>query len=137
MMRDSKRLLVLGLSAAFCSMAYAGDTEPGECDDTAKPPYTVSITVDASDHSKPPVVEPDTVCARFHDDINFISNVDRFFVTFTRYSPFMANMNGTKGKAVGKVKVKYNPDDEGQNSYNYKVHVPGHPPSDPWVRIWK
>lgn len=126
---------MLGLSAALCTTAYAGDTDPAECDDAAKPPYTVSITVDTSDHSKPPVVEPDTVCAAFHDEITFNANVDRFFVTFTRYSPFMANLNGSKGKAMGKVNVKFNEKHEDQNTYNYKVHVPGYPPTDPWIRI--
>jgi hypothetical protein len=134
-MKKTRILFVLGLSAVFSSMAYAGDTEPAECDDAAKPPYAVKITVDTSDHSKPPVVEPDTVCAGFHDDITFTANVDRFFVTFNRYSPFMANMNGAKGKAVGKVNVKFNEHNEGQNSYQYTVHVPGYPPADPWIRI--
>lgn len=130
---------VLGLSVAFGSAAYAGETEPAECDDSAKPPYKVMITVDTADKKKPPVVEPDTVCARFHEEIVFEANTDKFFVTFTRYSPFLANLNGANGKAVGKVKVKYKEKekdkDKGENDYNYMVHVPGYPPTDPWVRI--
>ena len=136
-MKISRILWVLGLSFAFGASAYAGETEPAECDDAAKPPYKVMITVDKNDKNKPPVVEPDTVCARFHDEIVFESNAERFFVTFTRYSPFLANLNGAKGKALGKVKVKFNSRQEIDNDYNYLVHVPGHPPTDPWVRILK
>ena len=107
-MKITRTLWVLGLSFAFGASAYAGETEPAECDDAAKPPYKVMITVDKNDKKKPPVVEPDTVCARFHDEIVFESNAERFFVTFSRYSPFVANLNCENGKAVGKLKVKFN-----------------------------